>query len=114
MLFIVPRGTRNDEINACLKRSFLWLSVMILKLTKYIRVHLGGVYSSSQFSDLLLKLGNGGYLENYGIMSIPHERCTIVTKIEELIEKMYSDVVHIYDKPMEWFCERVIQIPKND
>lgn len=37
------------------------------------------------------------------MMSIPHELCTIVTTVQELIEKIYPDVAH-----MEWFCERAI------
>lgn len=26
----------------------------------------------------------------------------------------YPDVAHIYNKPLEWFCERIILTPKND
>lgn len=38
----VPRRTRADEITGCLKGSWVWLAVEILKLTNSILVDLGG------------------------------------------------------------------------
>lgn len=111
---VVPRGTRADEIKACLKRSSLWPSVKILKLTKNMRVHLGGDVSAGQFSDLLLKVGNGDYPEKDGLISVPADLCTTVTTVEDLISKIYPDVELIHEKSIEWLCERAILTPKND
>ncbi|KAI8430432.1 hypothetical protein MSG28_000709 [Choristoneura fumiferana] len=109
---VVPKGTRADEIKACLKKSTLWPRVKILKLCKNMRVHLKGEVSAGQFSELLLKLGNGKFPEADGKISIPSELCTTVTKIKELIEKIYPDVAHIKDKPLAWLRERAVLTPK--
>ncbi|CAH0404812.1 unnamed protein product [Chilo suppressalis] len=53
-----------------------------------MRLHLGGDVSASQFSDLLLKLSNGDYPENYGMMAIASHLCTSVTTVENLISKI--------------------------
>lgn len=37
--------------------------------------------------------------------------CTVVTTIQELLSKVYPDIILINDKPIEWLCERT---PKND
>lgn len=39
---------------------------------------------------------------------------SVVTTVQDLIIKMYSDIAHIYDKPTEWMCERAILTLKND
>jgi len=40
--------------------------------------------------------------------------CTVVTTVQDLITKIYPDIAHIHDKPMEWLCERAILTSKND
>lgn len=111
---VVPKGTRADEIKACIKRSFLWPSIKVLKLTRNMRVHLRGDVSAGKFADLLLQIGNGTYPQIDGLIKIPNELCTTVSTVEELIDKIYPDVKNIRNKPMEWLCERAILTPKND
>lgn len=66
-----------------------------------MRVHQEGIYSTGKFSNLLLKLGNGGYPEKDGMLYIPNKQGTMVTTVQELIEKMYPDTAHNHDKPLE-------------
>lgn len=40
---VVPRGTRANEVNACIKASYLWPLTVKLSLTKNMRVHLRGL-----------------------------------------------------------------------
>jgi hypothetical protein len=47
------------------------------------------------------------------MITIPDNLCTVVITVQDLISKIYPDIAHIYDKPMEWLCERVILTPKN-
>lgn len=56
---VVPRGSRADEVKACIKSSSLWSILQKLHLTKNMRVHLNGDVCAGQFSELLLKIGNG-------------------------------------------------------
>ncbi|CAK1578561.1 unnamed protein product [Parnassius mnemosyne] len=48
------------------------------------------------------------------MITIPDNLCTVVFTLQELISKIYPDIAHIHDKPMEWLCERAILTPKND
>lgn len=111
---VVPKGTRADEVKACLKRSSLWPLIKIIKLSRNMRVHLGEKESAGGFTNLLLEIGNGDYPINDGMITIPDNLCTVVFTLQELISKIYPDIAHIHDKPMEWLCERVILTPKND
>ncbi|KMQ93370.1 hypothetical protein RF55_6534 [Lasius niger] len=56
---VVPRGTRADEVKACIKLSYLWPVIQRISLKKNIRVNLRGGVSAGQFSELLFKIGDG-------------------------------------------------------
>nr|XP_023024539.1 uncharacterized protein LOC111512628 [Leptinotarsa decemlineata] len=110
---VVPKGTRADEVESSIKKSNLWPQVNILELSKNMRAHLGGDASSGRFSDLL-KIGNGGFPSFDGTITIPEELCTVVTTVQELLSEVYSDIIHIHYKPIEWLCERAILTTMND
>ncbi|KAL4083880.1 hypothetical protein QTP88_029196 [Uroleucon formosanum] len=110
---VVPKGTRTDEVKSCLKRSTLLPKINILKLSKNMRVHLGEEKFAGGFADLLLEIGNGEYPSFDEMITIPENLCTVVTTVQDLISKIYPDIAHIHDKPMEWLCERAILTPKN-
>ncbi|XP_050065737.1 uncharacterized protein LOC126554744 [Aphis gossypii] len=111
---VVPKGTRTNEVESCLKRSTLWPKINVLKLSKNMRVHLGEEKFAGGFADLLLEIGNGDYPSFDEMITIPENLCTVVTTVQDLIPKMYPDIAHIHDKPMEWLCGRAILTPKND
>lgn len=111
---VVPKGTRADEVKSCIKKSYLWPQVNILMLSKNMRAYLGGDESAGRFSDLLLRIGNGDFQSSDGMITIPEELCTVVTTVQELLSKVYPDIIHIHEKPIEWLCERAILTPKND
>lgn len=111
---VVPRGTRADEIKACLKRSVLWPSIEILNLTKNMRVLLKGDINAGNFSNILLKIGNGIYPEKDGLINLPENLCTVVTTVPELIDKVYPNIARIQHKPIEWLHERAILSPTNE
>ncbi|GFV67709.1 ATP-dependent DNA helicase [Trichonephila clavipes] len=58
-LSVIPRATYADEINACLKESYLWRSISKLCLTINMRVQLQNNPLASRFSEQLLDIGNG-------------------------------------------------------
>lgn len=58
ILTVVPRGTKSDQINACIKSSFLWDYVRTLGLTANMRLRLGDNTHIAQFSRALLDIGN--------------------------------------------------------
>ncbi|GBN54360.1 hypothetical protein AVEN_88818-1 [Araneus ventricosus] len=54
---VIPRGTMADEIKACLKSSYLWKQVKIMKLKRNIRIQ-NNCQNSQKFSEYLLKIGD--------------------------------------------------------
>ena len=48
---VIPRSTYADEINACLKQSFLWRSVETVRLTINMRIQLQNDLSAQIFSE---------------------------------------------------------------
>lgn len=56
---VIPKSTAADELNACLKASFLWKYVQKLELRTNMRVHLLNDELAQTFSKQLLIIGNG-------------------------------------------------------
>lgn len=92
---VVPRGTRTDEINACLKSSTLWPHITKLQLTINMRVRRGGNQNAEEFSDLLLKIGDGRYPNEEGLITLRDDLCEIVTSLERLILLVYGNLTNI-------------------
>src|ERR1700761_7598031 len=111
---VVPRGTRADEVKACIKASYLWPLILKLSLKKNMRVHLRGDVSAGHFSELLLKIGNGEYPESEGRVIIPASLGFLVKTRSDFTAHIYPDIDHIKLKSIDWLCERAILTPKND
>lgn len=56
---VISRSTPADELNACLKASYLWNQVEKISLKTNMRVHLLQDASAQTFSKHLLDIGNG-------------------------------------------------------
>ncbi|GFU14574.1 ATP-dependent DNA helicase [Trichonephila clavipes] len=56
---VIERGTAADEINACLKASYLWTKVEKLYLTTNMRVQLFRDVESGAYAQKLLEIGEG-------------------------------------------------------
>ena len=57
---VIAKGTKADEIGACLKYSrSIWPKVRTMRLTTNMRVHLYGDRESGSYAQLLLQIGNG-------------------------------------------------------
>ncbi|XP_071579388.1 uncharacterized protein [Temnothorax nylanderi] len=111
---IVPRGTRADEVKACVKKSHLWSLIKKISIRKNMRVHLKGDVFAGQFSKILLKIGDGEYSEIEGKVIIPASLGLVVKTLESLINKIYPDIANIKEKSMDWLSERAILTPRND
>ncbi|UYV80140.1 hypothetical protein LAZ67_18001816 [Cordylochernes scorpioides] len=111
---VIPKGTRADEVNACLKRSHIWGSIVKLSLTINMRSHLFGDRGSS-FSQLLLELGNGTFATHEGLISIASsDLCVLVEDIHTLISSVYPNIGSLLTMPLSWFSERALLAPRND
>ncbi|XP_008482471.2 uncharacterized protein LOC103519163 [Diaphorina citri] len=112
---VVPRGTRADEVKACIKSSHLWPQVHVQSLRVNMRVHLNGDLEAEEFSKLLLQIGDGKLNEeNDGKVHISENLCTVVKDLHQLNEKIYPDLATFGSKGLAWLKERAILTPKND
>ncbi|XP_039483119.1 uncharacterized protein LOC120446291 isoform X2 [Drosophila santomea] len=111
---VKPRFTFADEINACLKQSFLWRSVETLRLTINMRVQLQNDQSAQIFSEQLLDIGNGKIelQPNTQCIKLPDNFCTVVQDKNELIQSIFPDIHNNYLNH-EWLSQRAILAAKN-
>ena len=79
----MTRGTRADEVNTSLKRSYLWPHIMKCEFKTNKRI-VSSSKDNRQFSIDLLQIGNG--VNDF----IPlNNLCVLVKNVEELTEKVY-------------------------
>lgn len=94
---VIPKSTAADEINACLKSSYLWRHVNTLTLTTNVRVQLQNDPSAAEFSHQLLKIGNGQMsVDPTGMITLPNNFCTFAQSKEALIQSVFPNIVQHY------------------
>ncbi|XP_060874712.1 ATP-dependent DNA helicase pif1-like [Metopolophium dirhodum] len=112
---VVPRGTRADEVRACLKSSYLWPKIQVKSLRVNMRVYLRGDPEAEDFSNLLLQIGNGDLQEDDDRkVNIPNNLCSVVKDLKSLSEQIYPNLNILHSENLTWLNERAILTPKND
>jgi len=108
---VIPKGTRADVVNACLKSSPIWNNVENIYLRTNMRVYLGG--GNDILPVQLLKIGNRTLENENGYVSVNYIIGRVVNNVEELISTVYSDIINLFNKSYQWLCERAIISPRN-
>lgn len=107
ILPVVPRGSREQIVNACLQRSVLWGSIIVLRLFENMRLLPG----SEEFATWLLKVGGGEDLPDDCSIELPaHMRCAT---LEDLSNTIYPDLPQPGHSD-QYFLERSILSCRND
>lgn len=110
----IPKRNRADEVNACLKRSYIWCHVKKLSLTINMRSRIFPD-GNKNFANQLLKLGNGTFELHDGQISLNNSNlCVNVNDIEDLVKAVYPDISSLSHRPLTWFAERAILALRND
>lgn len=91
---VIPRSTPADEINACLKYPHLWSDVITMELSTNMRIHLLQENSAQNFSEQLLRIGNGSFPVDptTNLMTFPPDFCQIMPSIRELIDNVFPNI----------------------
>uniref|UniRef100_A0A0L8FLC9 ATP-dependent DNA helicase n=1 Tax=Octopus bimaculoides TaxID=37653 RepID=A0A0L8FLC9_OCTBM len=109
---VIPKGSRADEVLACLKSSTLWPQVKTLSLSTNMRAHLLGDSTSAEFAEDILALGEWKVPKNdKGDISIS-ELCNTVESPSDLLETVFPNLESNY-ADINWLSERTILAPKN-
>ncbi|KAL4143377.1 hypothetical protein QTP88_005714 [Uroleucon formosanum] len=72
-----------------------------------MRVHLKGDKTAEQFSELLLKIGDGKYPECEEKITLPTRLGTVVNTLQELAYKIYPGIKNLKEISMDWLYDAV-------
>lgn len=112
---VIPRSTPADELNACIKSSYLWRSVKKIQLTTNMRVNLTTDEQIQKFAHQLLKIGEGKMQLLNGTNNIAFEQdfCQMVPSVRHLIQKVFPNILKNHNN-IKWLFERAILAPTNE
>ena len=111
ILPVVTNGSRADIVDACLRNSYLWTTMQILKLRTNMRLQHSP--QDTSFANWLIDVGHGRHIDNDGNINIPQSMITFSE--DELINDIYGDIDHIplTPPPIDYFLDRAILAPRN-
>ena len=107
---VVPRGSREDIVDATFQHSPLWEDVEVLRLHQNMRLEQGDG-DAREFAQWLLDIGHGRNAQADGKTRLADGMC--VNHIDELINTIYPGVEMNPPPPPEYFLNRMILAPQN-
>ena len=111
ILPVVPRGSREQIINASLKQSTLWTQMQIYNLNQNMR--LDQTPENIAFANWLLEVGAGNGLGPDKTFDLPVMMCLPDNSLHSLIDFIYPNIAAGH-KPDDYFLNRAILSSKND
>ena len=110
---VVPKGTRADKLQTCLKTSPIWRNIKRLQLTTNMRARIFGDATAADFSHKLQQLGEGKVAPGQDGKIDMTVIANIVRSPQDLTERVFPNVAQQHmDK--DWLCERAILAPRNN
>jgi hypothetical protein len=107
---VVPKGSREDIVDATIQRSTLWQNVDVLRLHQNMRLdrdHAG----SQEFAQWLLDVGYGRNMDSNSQIQFPSHMK--VNDLDTLIDSIYPDIDSTPPPPPDYFLNRMILAPRN-
>ena len=110
---VVPRGSRGQIVDSCLKSSYIWNSVLIHRLVANMRVMQNN--DDMEFANYLIQCGDGQLqihrqLGPYKVKVWPD--LLFRGSLQGLCNWVFDGLNDNYDNP-EWVCSRAIICPTN-
>nr|GEV01607.1 thiamine thiazole synthase, chloroplastic-like [Tanacetum cinerariifolium] len=106
ILPVIPKGSRQDVVNASINRSYIFDNRIVLKLTSNMRLKSGGmpreVLETKEFAKWILKVGNETLSEpGEAIVGIPEEICIkeAADPIQAIADFNFPDLMNNLDTP---------------
>ena len=108
---VVPRASRAQIINACLRKSRLWNHIHVLNLTQNMR--LDRTPESDTFAEWLLQVGDGHNLAPDKTVELPQTTRLHDNSVQSLVNAIYPELQD-GNKPDEFFLNHSILSSRND
>jgi hypothetical protein len=106
---VVPKGSREQILDATITRSHLWNDFQVLHLRQNMRLR--NDPDAEEFGKWLLQIGHGQNSDDTNNILIPHD---IRSKdIDSLMNFIYPDLHSCPPPPPEYFLNRMILAPRN-
>ena len=111
ILPVVDKGSRADIVGACLRSSYLWNEITVLKLRTNMRLQ--NSPEEAEFAQWLLDVGHGRNIDQDSKVNIPPSMITF--NEDELINRVYTDIenIEINPPPLNYFLDHAILAPRN-
>ena len=122
ILPVIPKGSRQDIVNASLNSSYLWSHCKVLSLTKNMRLQVESspeeINEIREFSDWILAVGNGtvgGDNDGYQEIEIPEDLLITeaVNPISAIVDSTYPNFVGNINS-ITYLQDRAILCPTLD
>ncbi|XP_076894180.1 uncharacterized protein LOC143546384 [Bidens hawaiensis] len=122
ILPVVQKGTRQDIVNASLCSCYIWSECSVLRLTKNLRLTMGGpssdVEETKLFAKWLLDIGEdnvGGSNDGVAMIDIPDDLLIkdSLDPISKLFDFVYPDIL-LNCENQHYFQDRAILAPTNE
>lgn len=111
---VIPKSTAADEINACIKQSYIWKNVKKMSLSSNMRVIQYDTFNIKKFSQQLLDLGNGNMNTDLTYnFTFPENFCKQQSSLDDVIKNVFPNLDINY-KNHTWLSERAILAPTNE
>ena len=110
ILPVIQKGSRADIVGACLRSSYLWNDITVLKLRTNMRLQ--NSPEDAEFSQWLLDIGHGRNLDENSKINIPPSMVTFDE--DELINRIYAGIENIQSipPPLDYFLDHAILAPE--
>nr|GEX38743.1 NADH-ubiquinone oxidoreductase chain 2 [Tanacetum cinerariifolium] len=122
VLLVIPKGSRQDIVNAYLNQSYLWDHCKVLKLTANMRLTVGAspedVCKIRYFAEWILKVEDGelGEANDEEVsIDVPEELLidTVDDPVTSIIDFTYPNLLNNINNP-SYFQEKAILAPTNE
>ena len=107
---VVPKGSREDVVDATVQRSYLWEEINILRLYKNMRLDSANA-DAKELAQWLLDVGHGKNMVGNNQIEIPDSMCS--PDMDDLIASIYPGIDSNPPPPSDYFLNRMILAPRN-
>ncbi|XP_052109242.1 uncharacterized protein LOC107461320 [Arachis duranensis] len=122
ILPVIPRGSREKIVHACINASYLWQSCQVLQLTENMRLSRGlqDIHNVQleKFADWLLQIGDGllgDSTDGESVIKIPENLLLDIESLglHDLVLFVYPDIL-LRTSSVDYFKDRSILAPTLD